>query len=272
MADPAPYQRVSEALRARIADGTWPAGHRLPPRSALGAEFGGVGENVIRRAQELLIAEGLLEGRPGAGTYVRTRPAHADLPRTAGPGRPVLALAPPGVTSWDAESTAKVPVPAPVAARLRIAPGDPCVRTEYEFLDSDRRPVMLSTSWEPMAITGRTSVVLPDGGPLAGRGVAERMALLGITVARAVERIRPVQLDRDQARQLGLPAGALATLVERTYLDEGGRPVETADLLVPATLWDITYDLADADIGASTLAGAPDRPPGSPLRLSRDTP
>ncbi|MFE2186769.1 UTRA domain-containing protein [Streptomyces sp. NPDC059455] len=116
------------------------------------------------------------------------------------------------------------------------------MRTSYEIF-ADRQPALLSTSWEPMAITGGTVVVLPEGGPLAGRGVAARMAHLGITVQRAVETLRPVHVDCDQAQLLGVSAGAQATLIQRTHYDTGGRPVETADLLIPADRWDIVYDI-----------------------------
>ncbi|MFK0238246.1 GntR family transcriptional regulator [Streptomyces vinaceus] len=244
MADstPAGYQRVADAFRERITDGTWPPGHRLPSRAQLGAEFGG-GENVIRKAQETLIAEGLLEGRPGAGTYVRAPRTRLHMQRCPAPGTPPVPLAPPGISTWDAHSTAKTPAPADIAARLDIAAGEPCVRTEYEFLDTARQPVMTAISWEPMAITGGTVVVLPDGGPLAGRSVIDRMAHLDITVTRAAERPRAVQVDRDQAQKLGVPAGTLAILIERTFFDATDRPVETADLLVPADRWDIDYNI-----------------------------
>ncbi|WP_030299059.1 GntR family transcriptional regulator [Streptomyces katrae] len=245
---PALYQRVADAFRARITDGTWPPGHRLPSRAELGAEFGG-GDNVIRKAQELLISEGLLEGRPGSGTYVLAPQERLHMLRSPAPGHPSASLAPAGISTWDAQSTAKVPAPAAIAARLGITAGDLCVRTEYEFLDTGRRPVMTSTSWEPMAITGQSAVVLPDGGPLGGRSVIDRMAHLGIAVVRTVERPRPVQADRDQAQRLNIPAGSLALLIERTFYDDGDRPVETADLLLPADRWDIDYDIPLASAG-----------------------
>ncbi|MEU6175825.1 GntR family transcriptional regulator [Streptantibioticus parmotrematis] len=247
MAEPdsagAPYLRVAAVIRSRIDDGAWSAGHRLPSRGELGAEFG-VGENVVRRAQELLISEGLLEGRAGSGTYVRTPVARGTLHRIQRPATNRPGIAPAGFTgTWEADSTAKVPAPVEIADRLGIAPGERCVRTVYEFL-ADRQPVMLATSWEPMAITGGTLVVLPEGGPFAGTGVAARMAHLGITVARVTERPRPVQADRDQAHLLGMAAGAQATLIERTHFDTDGRAVETADIFVPASRWDIEYDIA----------------------------
>ncbi|MEV6133609.1 GntR family transcriptional regulator [Streptomyces violaceusniger] len=233
----APYLGVAAAFRARIADGTWTHGQRLPPRGELGEELG-VGENVIRRAQELLITEGLLEGRAGSGTYVRAPYQRRTMLRT-----PATGLAGPGFDgTFEADSIAKAPAPPDIAERLAIEPGEQCVRTVYEVF-ADRQPALLCTSWEPMAITGGTVIVLPEGGPLAGRGVAARMAHLGITVDRAVESLRPVHVDRDQAQLLGVPAGTQATLIQRTHYDTTGRPVETADLLIPADRWDITYDI-----------------------------
>ncbi|GGX58474.1 GntR family transcriptional regulator [Streptomyces noursei] len=245
----APYQRVAAAIRARIADGTWPPDHKLPSRSALGAEFGGVGDNVVRRAQEVLIAEGLLEGRAGSGTYVRApgeRRTLQRIPASAPEGSPVRSgLAPAGFEgTWEAESEAKLAAPPEIAARLGIAAGDHVVKTVYEYLDAGHRPVMVTTSWELMALTGGSVIVLPEGGPLAGRGVTARMAHIGITVTRAEEVVRPIQLDRGQAKLLaGATLGSLATLIERTHYATDGRPVETADILVPADRWDIAYTI-----------------------------
>lgn len=236
----APYRRVAAAFLERIEDGIWPPGHRMPSRPELCQEFG-VGENVIRRAQELLIRQGLLEGRVGAGTYVRTPHQRHVLHRSpnSGPG-----VAPAGFHgSWEVDSDAHVPAPPAIAARLAIGEGEPCVRTTYEALSADRRPAMLCTSWEPMAVTAGTPVLLPESGPLAGRGVTARMAHIGVTVSRIIETPRPVRLDRDQAHLLGTSIGVLATRIERTHYDVGGRPVETADVLAPADRWDIIYDL-----------------------------
>ncbi len=116
------------------------------------------------------------------------------------------------------------------------------MRTVYEIF-ADRQPTLLCTIWEPMAITGGTVIVLPEGEPLAGRGVAAHMAHLGITVQQAVETLRPVHVDREQPHLLGVSAGAQATLIQRTHYDTAGRPVETADLLIPANRWDIAHSI-----------------------------
>ncbi|GGP79982.1 GntR family transcriptional regulator [Streptomyces melanogenes] len=243
------YLRVAHALRSRITDGTWPVGHKLPNRPALVEEFD-VGENTVRQAVELLTGEGLLEARRGrgGGTYVRAPQTQRPLPRTASlagaPGR--LGLTPQGMDAdIEADSTAKVPAPPQIAARLGIEEGALCVRTEYDVLVK-RRPVLTATSWEPYALTSGTPVVLPEGGPLAGRGVVARMAEIGITVTRVTEVPRPVQLTREQAQILGAVQSTQGLLIERTHYDSSGRAVETADILVPAERWNVTYDLPSA--------------------------
>lgn len=107
--------------------------------------------------------------------------------------------------------TGQPPAPAEIAARLGIAEGELCVRTTYEFL-ADGRPVQLSTSWEPYDLTAGTLVVLPEGGPHAGAGVVNRMA-------------------------------ALVTHIRRTYYSDERRPVETADIVVPAAHCEIVYEI-----------------------------
>lgn len=247
MPEQPPYLHIADLLRRRISDGEWSPGERLPSRARLAAEYG-VGDAVVRRAQELLISQGLLEGRAGSGTYVaepreRLRMVRS-LRRTRRDGSPFRAdMADLGKTgTWEAQSEAKVPAPPGIAARLRLAEGDLCVRTDYEFL-AEGKPVQLSTSWEPLSITGGTIIVLPEGGPHAGRGVVERMDVIGIRVSRAVEQPEPGEASAREAQMLGIPRGALVTRIERTYYADDGRPVETADIVVPAARAEIVYEL-----------------------------
>ncbi|KUJ70286.1 GntR family transcriptional regulator [Streptomyces albus subsp. albus] len=247
MPEQPPYLAVVERLRERIASGDWTPGDRLPSRALLAAEYG-VGDNVVRRAQELLIAQGVLEGRAGSGTYVAeprkrlrmVRSGHREQGRSSPFRTDMTGLGRHG--TWEHRTEAKVPAPAEIAARLGIAEGALCVRTAYEFL-ADDKPVQLSTSWEPYDITGGTIVVLPEAGPLAGRGVVERMAEIGITVNHAVEQPEPRQATAEEANLLGVPKGALVTHIRRTYLSEDGRPVETADIVIPAAYCEIVYEI-----------------------------
>jgi GntR family transcriptional regulator len=248
MPEQPPYLRIADVLRRRIAEHEWTPGDRLPSRAQI-AEECGVGENVVRRAQELLISQGVLEGRAGSGTYVaearrRVRVVRSTAREQRG-GSPFRAdmKAAGKHGDWESRTEAKVPAPTEIAARLGIAEGDLCVRTMYEFL-ADGKPVQLSTSWEPYDLTAGTLVVLPEGGPLAGAGVVNRMAEIGITVSHAVEQPEPRQADAEEASLLGIPKAALVTHIRRTYYSDQGQPVETADIVVPSALCEIVYEIS----------------------------
>lgn len=70
---PAKYERVAEAIREQIRTGRLKPGDQLPSIAQL-KELHGVSYGSIRSAMLILKAEGLVEGRPGEGVYVR-RPA-----------------------------------------------------------------------------------------------------------------------------------------------------------------------------------------------------
>ncbi|KAB8171115.1 UTRA domain-containing protein [Streptomyces sp. 3MP-14] len=247
MPEQPPYLRIADVLRQRIASGEWQPGDRLPSRARFAEEYD-VGDNVVRRAQEHLISQGLLEGRAGSGTYVAEPRARLrmvrSLAREKRGGSPfradMAALGRAG--TWEHRTEAKVPAPEDIARRLGIEAGALTVRTAYEFLGNGK-PVQLSTSWEPYDLTGGTLIVLPEGGPYAGKGVVERMAAIGITISHAVEQPEPRTATTEEAHLLGVQRGALVTAIERTYYAEDGRPVETADIVVPAAHCEIVYEI-----------------------------
>ncbi|MFE9791269.1 GntR family transcriptional regulator [Streptomyces goshikiensis] len=235
----APYLAVAEVLRARILAGEWEIGERLPSRARLAVEYG-VGRNVMQRAVDRLIIDGLLEGRAGSGTYLRmprerlrlVRSRHHERQDRRERGR---------ADAWDSHSRVRVPAPEPIAERLAISSGDLCVHTHYEFL-ADGQPVQLSASWEPMAITDGTPIVLPEQGPLAGKGVVERMRSIGVVISTVVEVPRPARATQRQANLLGISVGDLVLQIERTIFDTGGRPVETADMVIPDARREVVYE------------------------------
>ncbi|MET9520459.1 GntR family transcriptional regulator [Streptomyces sp. NPDC002994] len=242
-----PYLQVADALRARIKAGEWTIGEKLPSRARFAEEYG-VGQSVAQRAMERLIIEGLLEGRAGSGTYVRrprerlrmVRSRHRER-RGGSPFRADMKEQGRAGT-WESRSVARTPAPDHIAERLAIEPGDLCVVTNYEFL-ADSLPVQLSESWEPMAITDGTPIVLPEMGPHGGAGVVERMRSIGVEIDTAVEIPRPARASQAQANLLGISVGDLITQIERTYYDTDGRPVETADIIVADVRWEIAYEI-----------------------------
>ena len=67
------YELIYRALRSDIGGGRWEIGARLPSEAELMAQFG-VSRITVGRAMRDLQREGLVERRPGSGTYV-SRPA-----------------------------------------------------------------------------------------------------------------------------------------------------------------------------------------------------
>jgi DNA-binding GntR family transcriptional regulator len=64
------YQRIADDLRARIRSGDLTPGARVPSRKQLAEQYQ-VADSVPLQAVRLLIAEGLVVTRPGAGSFVR---------------------------------------------------------------------------------------------------------------------------------------------------------------------------------------------------------
>ncbi len=64
-----PWDRVYRALREEILGGVLPAGTRLPATRALARELG-FSRNTVETAYDQLRAEGFIESRVGAGSYV----------------------------------------------------------------------------------------------------------------------------------------------------------------------------------------------------------
>ncbi|NLY80816.1 MAG: PLP-dependent aminotransferase family protein [Lysinibacillus sp.] len=62
-------RQIYKQLRTKILNGELPAGYRLPSTRQLAEELE-VSRNVVLEAYEQLLAEGFIEGRQGAGTFV----------------------------------------------------------------------------------------------------------------------------------------------------------------------------------------------------------
>lgn len=237
------HLKVADDLRRRIIDGEIEAGGRLPSRASLAAEHH-VSEQVVRRAIDQLVAEGLLFVQAGARPIVRGRPTVTRLARAwyqerSGDSPFRASMAAQGRAGDWTVSSARAKASPRIAERLGIAEGAPVMRSDYVFL-ADGRPMTLSTSWEPLAITGGTPVVLPEQGPYAGKGVVERMAAIGrkITQVEEVNTARPVTAE--EGDRLQVTAGTIVIVIQRTYA-AGDELVETADIIVPVDRFEVAY-------------------------------
>src|SRR3989344_545913 len=186
------YAALAAALRARVVAGEWPPGSALPAGSLLATEHQ-VALGTMRRALELLVAQGLVERIHGRGTFVRQGIAGASMLRffrfDRGSGE---------MPRSRILSRQRVAAPAAVARRLGLATGEMVLRLQRLRLLADQ-PCLLEELW------------------------ARRC---GVHVHRAVDDIGFAVLTAAQAIPLGLAAGHPGVVVQRAAYDLGGRCVE----------------------------------------------
>jgi DNA-binding GntR family transcriptional regulator len=239
------YLRVADDLRKKIVDGLLPPHTRLPSQARIREEYG-VSDTVALEARKVLMAEGLVEGRSGSGTYVRERPVPRSVARSG--YRPTGGATPFRQEQADREargtwesSSEQTRASVAVAERLGIQPGERVMRTKYLFREGGE-VMMLSTSWEPLAVTGRTPVMLPEEGPLGGMGVVERMRAIDVIVDNVTEEVGARPGLAEELLLLGGVPGHVVLVVQRTFY-ASGRPVETADVVIPADRYRVSYHL-----------------------------
>jgi DNA-binding GntR family transcriptional regulator len=74
------YRRVIDLIRGKITSGQWPVGRRIPSTPDL-IEMTSASITPVRRAVQQLQADGILEGHPGKGVFVKAMPDDADRGR-----------------------------------------------------------------------------------------------------------------------------------------------------------------------------------------------
>lgn len=196
---PALHRRIAADIQRRIAAGEWLPGQDLPSRAELAAELG-VHPQTVRLAYVLLRRAGVLAGEERRAVYV----AHPPAMRT--------------LTSADADwpfasettDTRSRPATVELAERLGVRVGAILQHEAVECLDPGGRSAMLVESW--------------------WRGRRRPHAAFTAEVGA-------VALEEGQAHALGLLVDTLAFRVVRTRFDHVGRPLETADLILPTDRW-----------------------------------
>ncbi len=245
------YRRIADALRARIEDGTYPPDSRMPSLSQVEDEWR-VSQETSTKAYRWLVQEGYVIPVVGKGHYARGVPLVRDARRwyRRGDGSPFRAeqRAAGRAGDWDCESEEST-ADDRTARRLGIEPGSPVMFSRYTFKVNDR-PANLSRSWEPLSLTGGTPVHWPERGVAYGRGVLDRMAMIGIECNRAEESCSARRATDEEALLLRVAPRSPVLVIQRTffYRDAHGqeRAAETADVIYPSGFTAI-YDVPVRD-------------------------
>lgn len=83
----------------------------------------------------------------------------------------------------------------------------------------------------------------PEPGRFLGRGRNASQSGVIRSPACSSPQPEPRQATAEEASLLGIQKGSLVTHIRRTYYSDAGYPVETADIVVPAALCEIVYEI-----------------------------
>lgn len=238
------YERVARDLRRKIESHELKPGDQLPTEKTIQMDYG-VSVTVARAALGQLRTEGLIVSEQGRGSFVRRPQPLLRLstrryrrgPRAAPPFMTETTAS--GVDSSVSYENAQVRASTEVAKRLQIDPGDPVTETRYKFF-ADGEPVQMSTQWEPLALTSGTPIEVPEAGPVGKHGVIARFDAIGFHVTKVHESVRAMMPTPDEARELNISPGTPVFRITRTHW-ASERPVETADITVPADRYVIEH-------------------------------
>ncbi len=217
------YRKVLEDLRAKIEDGTYPLGSRLPSEVEL-IESYGVSRITVRRAVTELVNEGLLIKEQGRGTFVRSRWLKRSL-RSSVTESFTDACGRMGLTAGaKVIDVSIVPAPAHYAEMLGIGPEELLIHVR-RVRAADGWPVFEEDTYLPYG--AYKEILKEDLTDASIFDVVERVG--GMRPLHAVGSfIDAVPATRDQAEDLGVAVGAPLLKVGSCYAGADGKPISVA--------------------------------------------
>lgn len=231
------YSQTADALRARITQGIWRQGDRLPSEVQLCEEFG-VSSITMRRAVATLVNEGLLARIQGKGTYVAS-----DHAVVQGPPRLTSFTHDMQLRGW--RSTARLlrieseRAPLPIAHRLALPEGALLTNIHRVRL-ADDHPVAIQVAHLP-------ALLFPgiERFDFARESLYEVMRReYGVKASVASETYRASKVTAEEAGLLEVEADSAALRAERLTADSTGRQVELVESVMRGDRYTLSLRLS----------------------------
>jgi GntR family transcriptional regulator len=256
VADPM-YRQIADDLRRQIEDGELAPGSQLLTELEL-REKHNASRNTIRDAMKWLITRGLVETRPGQGTFVVERivPYVTTLtgdPRTAsgGEGASYVAKATPSGEAdpdYDREVTESLRTPWNSQPKVEIQQASALLAEELDIAESaqmvsrhqeryiDGTPWSLQTSFYPMTLVQQGALGLIQAQNIPEGTVEYLSDSLGIKQAGYRDVITVRVPDETETAFFKLPDDGRVSVVatRRTAYDEHGKPFRLTLSVYPA--------------------------------------
>jgi GntR family transcriptional regulator len=241
MADPM-YRQIADDLRGQIERGDLEPGQQLQTELELRDRYE-ASRNTVRDAIKWLTNLGLVETRPGQGTFVvkKEDPFVTTLTREEGQvaegGQSASFLSKVGDTLTPSSSAIRVeiqPAPEHVATRLEVA-ADTEVISRHEQRHIGRKPYSLQTSFYPVEFAERGAPRLMSSKPIES-AVAYLRETLGIKQVGYRDWITVRAPNATEADFFKVPTDGRVAMFEifRIAYDGNGNPMRLTVTVLPA--------------------------------------
>lgn len=227
------YQQLQRVLRDAIEKRVLDADDALPAERDLAADFS-VSRITVRKAIDGLVGEGLLVRQHGSGTFVRPR-VEKNFSKLTSFSEDMRARGRNPRSVWLHKGAGSVTPEEALA--LRLSPGTPVFRFHrIRFADD-----------APMAIEYATVVASCLGSVEAVKtSLYEALEKTGHRPVRALQRLRAVLLNGEQAERLGAKERDAGLLVERLGFLADRTAVEFSQSFYRGDTYDFVAELSDA--------------------------
>jgi len=237
------YHRIYAVMRERIIKGYYPSDVAVPSEAELSESFS-VSRITIRKAMEMLTAEGLVTRTRGRGTFVNDRTKENKLNRAVVSNINGLFSYLNAVgqsTRLKVISLDLGEAPPRICAQMGVSPTTALVRAvRVRFLD--KRPYSLSIAY-----------LLPEIGQtlkrqdLATTNMIDLVQEAGATVEQVEQTLTATLADDYAAKHLEIPVGAPLMLVNRLFFNADLKPFYVAEIFYCADRYEYRVSLKRED-------------------------
>jgi GntR family transcriptional regulator len=224
------YEQLRESLHELIREGVAGPGGALPAEREL-ARMTGWSRVTVRKALAGLVERGVVNSKPGAGTFVGERIVRSFSRLTSFTDDLRARGLDPRVVFLERGTGEATP---DEAMALAVSPGSGVVRL-HRLRSAGESPLAVERTVVPQSI-------LPTA-ELVAVSLYETLEALGVPPHRALQRLRAVAVDAATAELLDLPTGSPGLQIERRAFLADGRPVEFTRSVYRADAYDFVAEL-----------------------------
>ena len=226
------YQQLQRAIREAINTQVLAPDDALPAERQIAAELS-VSRITVRKAIDGLVEEGLLVRRQGSGNFVCSR-IEKNFAKLTSFSEDMRARGRTPHSEWLKRSEGAVSPEE--ALTLRLSPGAPVYRF-HRLRFADDSPMCLEYATVSAEALPSLSAV--------GDSLYEALEAAGNRPVRALQRLRALLLNAEQARLLHAREGDAGLLVERVGFLRDGRAVELTQSFFRGDTYDFVAELSN---------------------------